>query len=262
MIPLKRSILVAIALSISSTAHAFEVLAPRALVEMLHAGEKVVFVDVREPAEFAVNHIPGAINLPQREFEARRRELDPDAILIPYCNMDFRGFVSARALEQLGFERVALMQERGLHGWREQGLPVVGRESGLTDAEALAKLRDVAVEDLASERKIVRVQPTGRVHEIEMEVAEWYFEPNDLTVEPGDRVRIDLTSAQGDHQFILPDFEVAEVVKEGDTRTIEFVASHAGDFRFGTCEWDGDELQVMKGRLRVVAPAAGQGGQP
>lgn len=245
----------------ANAAAAFDVLSPQALVEKIGGEEKIVFVDVREPQEFAENHIPGAINMPQREFLARKNELDADAILVPYCNMDFRGFVSARALEDLGFMKVALMQERGINGWRAQGLPIAGPETGLSDREAMEQLRQVRPESLPGAKPFDRVAATGTVHELEMEVAEWYFEPNDLSVAPGDTLRIHLTSRTGSHHFIMPDFEVGEFVEEGETRTIEFVASRPGDFRFGSCEWDGEDLQVMKGRLRVESAQSDEEGR-
>jgi hypothetical protein len=60
---------------------------PAQLVKMVQSKEPVVFLDVREPEEFAKNHIPGAINMPQRDFAARAHELPSHALVIPYCNM-------------------------------------------------------------------------------------------------------------------------------------------------------------------------------
>src|SRR5262245_31295741 len=65
---------------------------PAQLVRMVQTQQPIVFLDVREPGEFARNHIPGALNMPQRDFAARVQELPSDALVIPYCNMDFRGF--------------------------------------------------------------------------------------------------------------------------------------------------------------------------
>lgn len=234
-------------------------ISPRALLDRVQSGEPTVFLDVREPEEFAEDHIPGAINIPQREFEARQDEIPRDALVIPYCNMDFRGFVAVRELEALGFEEVALMQERGILGWQAQGLPIAGARSGLTDAEARERLETVPVETLLGDRLAEPVAPTGVSHEIEMEVSEWYFHPNDLRVEAGDELQITLTSIRGTHFFILPDFEVFAEIPEGKTREVAFVANRPGEYRFGSCEWDGAELQVMKGRLRVQDPSEAEG---
>jgi rhodanese-related sulfurtransferase/plastocyanin len=227
---------------------------PQRVVEMVRESpSRVVFVDVREPEEFAEGHIPGAINIREQDFAARIGEVPKDALVIPYCNMDFRGFVAVRSLEELGIERVALMQERGINGWREQGLPVAGPESGLSDEEALERLRSVETAGLLGDRYSPRVAPSGVSHEISMTAAEWYFEPNDLEVEAGDEVRLTIQSEQGDHFFIQPDFEVAASLPAGEAREVVFLADRPGDYRFGSCEWDGSVLQVMKGRLRVRA---------
>lgn len=43
-------------------------------------------VEVLPPSEYAEDHIPGAINLPLRELEARAREmLDPARPVVVYC---------------------------------------------------------------------------------------------------------------------------------------------------------------------------------
>jgi len=223
---------------------------PQKLVERIQGGEKIVFVDVRQPEEYWPGHIPGAVSIPSGELLARSSELPRDAVLIPYCNMDFRGFVAARQLEQAGF-RVALMQERGFYGWKEQGLPVAGTKNGVRDADALAKLKKNSAKELLGDRLASRVKPSGRSRDIAVRMEEWYFEPNDLVVDAGDEVRISITSGKGEHYFILPDYEVQVKVPQGETREIAFVADRTGDFRFGTCEWDGSGLQVMKGRLQV-----------
>lgn len=43
-----------------------------------------VFVDVRSPEAYADSHIPGALNIPLGEIEARISELNPDGWIIPY----------------------------------------------------------------------------------------------------------------------------------------------------------------------------------
>jgi heme/copper-type cytochrome/quinol oxidase subunit 2 len=166
--------------------------------------------------------------------------------------MDFRGFVAVDELRAVGVKNVGLMQKRGLEGWRAQNLPVVAR--GITDAEALAQLLAVSLQSLAGLDPLRRVPPTGKVTRIQMELSEWYFDPNDLEVNAGDRIEIQLSSAKGTkeaHFFIMPEFELNEEVLPGETKAISFVADRQGTFRFGSCEWDGDALQVMKGRIAV-----------
>ena len=227
--------------------------APRELVERFRSGE-VVFVDVRQPEEYAEDHLPGAVNIPERALSARRDELPTDTLLIPYCNMDFRGLLAARQLRRLGFAEVGLMQERGLVGWRAQGLSIAGAESGLDDAAARAELEQIPLASLAPAHTPTRHPPTGRVHRVAMEVANWYFDPNVIEVEAGDTVEIDLVATEGAHTLIVPAFELATRIAAGERQRLRFVADQVGDHRFGSCEWDGTALHVMKGRLRVHPP--------
>ena len=114
------------------------------VVEELGNDKKVVFVDTREPSEFEEQHIPGAINLPFRDIAKADLSLLEDAdIVVPYCIKDFRGFEAARRLQELGVEKVSLLDPFGLAGWREKKLPVAG-EKGLTESEALSILQDCA----------------------------------------------------------------------------------------------------------------------
>ncbi len=50
----------------------------------LEAGS-AVFVDVRIAGAYNVDHIPGALNIPLGEIEARLAELDPSQWIITYC---------------------------------------------------------------------------------------------------------------------------------------------------------------------------------
>lgn len=47
--------------------------------------QTAVFLDVRDPATYDLAHIPGAINIPANEIDARLNELDPNAWIITYC---------------------------------------------------------------------------------------------------------------------------------------------------------------------------------
>jgi len=75
----------------------------------------VTVLDVRPADEFASGHLPGALNIPLSELEARLSELDPHQEVVAYC----RG-----AYCVLSFEAVAKLRARGLTARRlEEGLP-------------------------------------------------------------------------------------------------------------------------------------------
>jgi len=115
-----------------------------AVLDQIGADRKVVFVDVREPAEYDEFRIPGALNLQLRDVKPEFASQFEDAdLVIPYCIKDFRGFEMARSLAEIGVRNVGIMQPYGIAGWRHLGLPIVSR-GGLSEAEALAKLGQCA----------------------------------------------------------------------------------------------------------------------
>jgi 3-mercaptopyruvate sulfurtransferase SseA len=47
--------------------------------------KKAVWVDVRESDQYALGHIPGAINIPLSALSKRWKDLPPNKFLITYC---------------------------------------------------------------------------------------------------------------------------------------------------------------------------------
>jgi ArsR family transcriptional regulator len=94
------------------------------LVQRARAGA-VTIIDVRPEDEFALGHLPNALNIPLRELAARLGELDPKSEVVAYCRGPYC-VLSYEAMAQLrtrGFNARRL--EDGLPEWRAAGLPVV-----------------------------------------------------------------------------------------------------------------------------------------
>jgi rhodanese-related sulfurtransferase len=55
--------------------------------QMLDRGERVVFVDARNPTAWgeATTKLPGAMRIPANEVEQHLGELPPDGTIITYC---------------------------------------------------------------------------------------------------------------------------------------------------------------------------------
>ena len=80
------------------------------------------------------------------------------------------------------------------------------------------------------------------------------FEPARIEVTEGERVRLVVTSGDGVHGLEIKKFKVnKKVPRGGDTVTIEFVASAAGEFPILCSEYCGDGHEDMKGMLVVAA---------
>lgn len=75
----------------------------------------VTVIDVRPPDEYALGHLPGAINIPLSEIEAMSEEFQPGREVVAYC----RGPWCV-----MSFEAVAALRRKGLRARRlEDGLP-------------------------------------------------------------------------------------------------------------------------------------------
>lgn len=78
----------------------------------------VIVIDVRPADEFALGHLPGALNVPLGQLEEQLAVLPPDREIVAYC----RGPWCV-----MSFEAVALLRERGFRARRmEDGLPEWG----------------------------------------------------------------------------------------------------------------------------------------
>lgn len=68
--------------------------------------EGALLVDVRTPQEYNERHIPGALNLPLQELEARTAELPKDRTLVLYCRSGNRSSMARRFLLSHGYDEV------------------------------------------------------------------------------------------------------------------------------------------------------------
>jgi rhodanese-related sulfurtransferase/predicted transcriptional regulator len=94
------------------------------LLERSRAGA-VTIVDVRPEDEFALGHLPDAVNIPLRALESRLSELDRAQEIVAYCRGPYcvLSFEAVAALRARGFKARRLVD--GLPEWRAAGLPVV-----------------------------------------------------------------------------------------------------------------------------------------
>lgn len=84
----------------------------------------VTVLDVRPADEFALGHVPGAVNIPLSQLGARLAELDPGQEVVAYCRGAYcvLSFEAVAALRARGFKARRLVD--GLPEWRAAGLPV------------------------------------------------------------------------------------------------------------------------------------------
>jgi rhodanese-related sulfurtransferase len=79
-------------------------------------------VDVREPAEYADKHLPGAINIPVTLLTQRSTTLDHRKQTIVYCQSGGRSYTAIRKLRKMGFHSVGHVT---LEDWEKAGFELV-----------------------------------------------------------------------------------------------------------------------------------------
>lgn len=72
----------------------------------LQSNENFVVLDVREAAEFAFHHIPGAISIPLGELENRLGELNKEDEIVVICRTGNRSDLAAQKLSENGYAKV------------------------------------------------------------------------------------------------------------------------------------------------------------
>ncbi|MCO6416139.1 metalloregulator ArsR/SmtB family transcription factor [Siccirubricoccus sp. KC 17139] len=88
----------------------------------------VTVLDVRPEDEFALGHVPGALNVPLSALERRLAELPRDREIVAYCRGPYcvLSFEAVAALRARGFRVRRLVD--GYPEWKASGLPIEGAE--------------------------------------------------------------------------------------------------------------------------------------
>jgi len=86
----------------------------------------LLIVDVREPQEWEIGHIEGAILAPLGSLPATIRDLDPARDIVTVCHRGIRSMHALRLLEKAGFPRVRSLAG-GMDAWSRQIDPSIPR---------------------------------------------------------------------------------------------------------------------------------------
>ena len=122
---------------------------PWNLSRSLAAGGTPVLLDVREPAEFALLHIPGSVNVPRGILE-QSCEWDYDETvpllaagrnleIVVICRSGKRSALAADMMQRLGFANVVSLKT-GVRGWADFEQSMVNAKGKALDADAADEL--------------------------------------------------------------------------------------------------------------------------
>ena len=101
-------------------------ISPREAIAERKAGGGAVFLDVREPNEWNLGHVPGAVHIPRGTLETTIEQRVPrDKRVVIYCAGGNRSALAADTLQQMGYTDVASVAE-GWRGWVSSGGEVEG----------------------------------------------------------------------------------------------------------------------------------------
>ena len=98
--------------------------APATVERARREGARLAIVDVRELDEWDQGHLPDAIHVARSYLEqAIEAEIpERDRPIVIYCSGVTRSFLAARALRELGYTDVSVL-EGGFNAWKAAGLP-------------------------------------------------------------------------------------------------------------------------------------------
>ena len=92
----------------------------------LAGGRPPQLVDVREPHEWRIAHIAGAMLLPLGELDDRLEELDPGRSVVTYCHHGVRSLQAREILKAAGFSNVRSLGG-GVDAWAREVEPSMRR---------------------------------------------------------------------------------------------------------------------------------------
>jgi len=126
---------------------------------------------------------------------------------------------------------------------------VFGMVGGKQDTSSKSTTSPIATVTKTSESQ--ELNPTSAAETIKIEGANYRFSPNIIRIKKGKTIKIELTSKDMMHDFVIDEFDVrTEIAQAGETTTVEFTATEIGEFEY-YCSVGNHRAQGMVGTLIV-----------
>jgi adenylyltransferase/sulfurtransferase len=87
------------------------------LKKRLDNGDRIQFIDIREPHERAIVKWPDAVVIPLGQLVRRMDEIDPTADAVFLCKIGQRSILGIRTLQEAGYTGKLLNLQDGLNAW-------------------------------------------------------------------------------------------------------------------------------------------------
>ncbi|HEY0970709.1 MAG TPA: LD-carboxypeptidase [Gemmatimonadales bacterium] len=99
---------------------------PQEVQQMRRDDSDVIYLDVREPNEWNLGRMPGAMHIPRGTLETRVEQMIPrDSEVVVYCAGGNRSALAADTLQQMGYDKVSSLAG-GWRDWVQSGGEVEG----------------------------------------------------------------------------------------------------------------------------------------
>lgn len=98
-------------------------------VESGLARGEIVVIDVRSPAEYAIEHVEGAMLMPMPFFRADCLPSQDGKRVVLHCGSGMRSGKMARVASEAGYDPIAHL-EGGFQAWKTAGKPYIGVDFG------------------------------------------------------------------------------------------------------------------------------------
>ena len=99
---------------------------PQEVRDAVGRGEDLALIDVREPNEWNLGHLPGAVHIPRGVLESAIETRVPrERRVVLYCASGNRSALAAESLQAMGYANVASMSG-GFRGWADMGGDIDG----------------------------------------------------------------------------------------------------------------------------------------
>lgn len=127
---------------------------PQDVKKKLDANEDFLLIDVREPHEIENGTLPNAKTIVRGFLELKINSIakDPKQEIVLYCAGGNRSALAAKALKDMGYEKVSSM-EGGFGKWQHEGLPLE-KKQGLSNEQMTRYARHISMPEVGEAGQI------------------------------------------------------------------------------------------------------------
>jgi len=134
-------------------------------------------------------------------------------------------------------------------------IPIAGCAMNQIDEELVEQTKSVGIPKKELPTSVLPYQDeslfTGKVKTFNIIAKRFSFEPDEIIVQKGDKIKLIITSLDTAHGLAIPEYDINIIIKVGETVISEFIADKKGEFNFACSVFCGSGHSEMEGRLIV-----------